>query len=186
VRFEVLGPVTVLTSDGVPVRVPDRKVRALLADLLVHEGRAVGVDRLIDDLWGEELPANPSSTLQTRVSQLRRALEDAEPGGRDLVVTQPPGYLLRVGPDQTDSGRFRALVTRARETADARLRADLLTEALGLWRGPAFADVVDEPFALAATTRLEEERLTALEAQAERLLGSWVITPSCWWGGCSI
>jgi predicted ATPase/DNA-binding SARP family transcriptional activator/pimeloyl-ACP methyl ester carboxylesterase len=167
VRFEVLGPVTVLTCDGGPVRVPDRKVRALLADLLIHEGRAVGVERLIDDLWGDDLPANPASTLQTRVSQLRRALEDAEPGGRDLVVTQPPGYLLRVGPGQTDVGRFRELVTRARDTADAGGRAGLLAEALAIWRGPAFADVADEPYALAAVARLEEERLAALESWVE-------------------
>ncbi|GAA2735250.1 AfsR/SARP family transcriptional regulator [Actinocorallia aurantiaca] len=150
------------------MRVPDRKVRALLAHLLIHEGRAVSTDRLIDDLWGEELPANPANTLQTRVSQLRRVLADAEPGGRDLVVTQPPGYLLRGGAD--DVRRFRELAARARETTDARARVSLLDEALDLWRGPAYADVLDEPFARAAISRLDEERLTALEARAEAQL----------------
>ncbi|WP_207400981.1 AfsR/SARP family transcriptional regulator, partial [Actinomadura roseirufa] len=84
-RFGVLGPVEVRTEDGTPVKVADRKVRALLANLLAHAGRVVPADRLVDDLWGAALPANPAATLQARVSQLRRALADAEPGGRALV-----------------------------------------------------------------------------------------------------
>ena len=96
-RFGVLGPLAVWTADGrVPVRVPELKVRALLADLLVHEGRPVSADRLIDDLWGARPPGNPRDTLQAKVSQLRRALEDAEPGGRDAGRPRSrPGYLLR-------------------------------------------------------------------------------------------
>ncbi|MFL6074847.1 MAG: AfsR/SARP family transcriptional regulator [Mycobacteriales bacterium] len=169
-RFGVLGPVAVWTSGGDPVRVRERKVRALLADLLVHAGRPVPASRLIDDIWGEELPGNPTNTLQIRVSQLRRALEAAEPGGRALVVSQPPGYLLRAEPDAVDADRFRALATRARATADPRARAALLADALALWRGPAYADVADLPFATAAILRLDEERLVALEEHAEARL----------------
>jgi DNA-binding SARP family transcriptional activator len=73
-------------------------VRALLADLLVHDGHPVPVDRLVDDLWAEAGPANPAAAVQVRVSQLRRALDEAEPGGRELVVSRSPGYLLRVSP----------------------------------------------------------------------------------------
>ncbi|MGH3682985.1 MAG: AfsR/SARP family transcriptional regulator, partial [Natronosporangium sp.] len=102
-RFGVLGPLAVWTAAGTPVVVPERKVRALLADLLVHAGQPVSTSRLIDDLWGEQLPANPTNTLQTRVSQLRRALAGAEPEARELVVSQPPGYLLRVEPGQVDA-----------------------------------------------------------------------------------
>jgi hypothetical protein len=65
-----------------------------------------------------------------------------------------------------DVDRFRARAARARETADPRARAELLSGALALWRGPAFADFADEPFA-AAATRLREERLAALEDHAE-------------------
>ncbi|WP_279581306.1 AfsR/SARP family transcriptional regulator [Fodinicola feengrottensis] len=72
-RFGVLGPLAVWTVDGLPVRVPEVKVRALLADLLVHAGHPVSADRLADDLWGDRLPANPANSLQTKVSQLRRA-----------------------------------------------------------------------------------------------------------------
>lgn len=166
-RFGVLGPVAVWTADGRAVGVPEVKVRALLANLLVHEGRPVSVDRLVDDLWGDRPPGNPANTVQTKVSQLRKALEAAEPGGRELVVRQPPGYLLR---GETDAERFRELTTSAAATRDPRARAALLTDALALWRGPALADFADFAFAAHAIGRLEEERLAAVERQAEARL----------------
>ncbi|MEU5875990.1 BTAD domain-containing putative transcriptional regulator [Spirillospora sp. NPDC047279] len=166
-RFGVLGPLAVWTDDGRPVRIPELKVRALLADLLVHQGRPVPVDRLVADLWGERLPRNPINTLQTRVSQLRRALEEAEPGGRELVVSQSPGYLLRVDPQAVDTGRFHDLAARARTTDDLADTAAALAAALALWRGPAYADFGDEEFVRPAIGRLEEERLAVLEEHAE-------------------
>jgi DNA-binding SARP family transcriptional activator len=90
-RFGVLGPLAVWRADGTAVRIPDLKVRALLAGLLVHQGQPVSVERLAEALWRGRPPGNPVNTLQTKVSQLRRALEAAEPGGRDLVAYQPPG-----------------------------------------------------------------------------------------------
>jgi predicted ATPase/DNA-binding SARP family transcriptional activator len=169
-RFGVLGPVVVWTDDGHAVRIPDRKVRALLADLLLHAGRPVAVATLIDDLWGDELPANPTATLQTRVSQLRRALDEAEPGARDLVHTTPPGYLIAMAAEAVDAGRFRALAGRARQTGSPRMRAATLADALTLWRGPAYADVAADAFARAAIDRLDEERLAVQEAYAEARL----------------
>lgn len=168
-RFGVLGPLAVWTADGDPVPIPGAKVRALLAHLLVAPGRAVSVGRLVDGLWGSALPDDPGNTLQGKVSQLRRALERAEPGGRDLVVSGAgaSGYLLRSGPDAVDAERFTALLDRARAEAVPVTKAELLSEALGLWRGEAFADFAGEPFALAESGRLEEARLTALEEQAE-------------------
>ncbi|HEU4947319.1 MAG TPA: BTAD domain-containing putative transcriptional regulator [Kribbella sp.] len=163
-RFGVLGPLAGWTDDGVPVRIPELKVRVLLAHLLVREGRAVATSRLIADLWPESLPRDPRNALQLRVSQLRRALEAAEPGARDLIVRQPPGYLLHA---DVDADRFRRLLTLAHRADDLRTRSVLLADALALWRGPAYADFADEPFARAAVDRLEEERLTALEDQAE-------------------
>ena len=168
--FGVLGPVAVWTADGEPVAVPGLKVRALLAVLLVHEGRPVPAARLIDALWGEHLPGDPAGTLSGKVTQLRRALERAEPGGRRLVASPPPGYRLRIDADAVDAHRFRTLTARARETGDPRARAGLLSDALALWRGPAFADFADEPFALTAAARLTEERLAALEDHAEARL----------------
>jgi predicted ATPase/DNA-binding SARP family transcriptional activator len=167
VRFGVLGPLAVWTDRDEPVRVPGRKVRALLADLLVHGGGAVSVDRLVEDLWGAAAPADPTAALHVRVSQLRRALEAAEPGGRELVVSQPPGYALRA---ESDADRFAALVEQAGEADDPRTRARLLADALALWRGPALADFADAEFAGPAVTRWEERRLVAVEVLAEARL----------------
>ncbi|WP_158883398.1 BTAD domain-containing putative transcriptional regulator [Amycolatopsis anabasis] len=169
-RFGVLGPLAVWTTKGDQVVVPELKVRALLADLLAHAGNPVSTDRLVEDLWGEELPVNPAAVLQLKVSRLRRVLEDAEPGGRDLVVSRPPGYLLRAEAGSVDMARFQDLVERARGTADTRARVELLSSAFSLWRGEAFADFGDYPFTRALAARLEDERLDALEEQVEARL----------------
>jgi len=167
-RFGVLGPIAAWDGDGRPVRVPELKVRALLADLLVHEGRLVSSDRLIDDLWGERPPGHPANALQAKVSQLRRAI------GRDRVAHQAPGYRLHLGEnlDEVDADRFRSLAAEARQLVDPKARAALLGEALALWRGSAYADFADEEFARTAAQRLEEERLAVVEEQAEARLVS--------------
>ncbi|HEX2317092.1 MAG TPA: BTAD domain-containing putative transcriptional regulator [Thermomonospora sp.] len=165
-RFGVLGPLTVHAADGQPIRIPERKVRALLADLLVHEGGSVSADRLIEDLWETARPRDPARALQIKVSRLRSALPD----GRAVVVYGPAGYRLSLDADAVDAGRFQSLVDQARAASDPASRAALLRDALGLWRGPAFADFRDEPFAAAAIARLEERRLTALEDLAETRL----------------
>jgi predicted ATPase/DNA-binding SARP family transcriptional activator len=160
VRFGVLGPLAVWTDDGQEIRVPEAKVRLLLADLLLHDGQPVSADRLVDDLWRDRLPSNPLNTLQTKISQLRKVLEGAEPGGGRLVVYQHGGYLMPVVLDAT---RFRALTARARDTDNIRVRSRLLADALALWRGPVLGEVADEPFAAPVITRLEDERLAAQE-----------------------
>ncbi len=151
-RFGVLGPVTAWTDAGTPVLIQGLKVRALLADLLVHEGRPVPADRLIDDLWRSELPRNPAATLSAKVSQLRRAFEDAEPGSRALVKSGPAGYSLTVSAATYDALRFDELVA-----------SGSVDEALNLWRGPAYADFADEAFVETAVARLTDQRLSACE-----------------------
>ncbi|WP_336206843.1 BTAD domain-containing putative transcriptional regulator [Nonomuraea sp. LPB2021202275-12-8] len=165
-RFGVLGPLAVWAEDGEPVVVREAKVRALLAELLVDPGLVVSSDRLVDDIWRDEPPAKPAGALQTLVSRLRRALAQ----GTELVVHRPPGYLLQVADDAVDAGRFAALTAQARKAVGPRERASLLTSALALWRGPAFADFADEPFTRVAIARLEEQRLLAIEDQAEARL----------------
>ncbi|WP_433438524.1 BTAD domain-containing putative transcriptional regulator [Nonomuraea sp. CA-141351] len=169
-RFGVLGPLAVWTDSGESVTIPGLKVRALLVDLLVHEGHPVSVDRLVDDLWGEEPPGNPAGALQVRVSQLRKAFEDAEPGGKNLVVSRAPGYLLRHEDGAVDAARFAGLLARAEAADSPRTRAGLLADALALWRGPAYADFADEEYTRSAVLRLEEQRLSALEQHAEARL----------------
>ncbi|MFI0355858.1 BTAD domain-containing putative transcriptional regulator [Actinomadura sp. 9N407] len=165
-RFGVLGPVMVWDAAGEPVTIPEVKVRALLAALLVHEGRLVSADRLIDDLWGDDPPGRSANALQSKVSMLRRVL------GRDRVVHQAPGYRLRLdGPgDEVDADAFGSLVASARAEGDPRARSALLGRALELWRGNAYADFADEPFVRAAVDRLTDQRLAVLEERAEARL----------------
>ena len=162
-RFGLLGPLAVWNDRGAAVTIPGAKVRALLADLLVHAGEPISADRLVEDLWNGDAPPKASGALHSKVSQLRRALEQAEPRGRDLVASTPAGYELRVDADAIDAERFAAIVAEARARAAPAARAAGLTEALALWRGPALADHADEPFALPLARRLEEQRVTAQE-----------------------
>ncbi|MGX2993341.1 ATP-binding protein [Streptomyces sp. JNUCC 64] len=183
-RFGVLGPLAVWTSDGREVRVPELRVRALLVRLLVQRDGPVSADRLVEDLWGPRPPRRPAAALQHKVWRLRGALDEAEPGGRALLVSAPAGYRLDLSapgpvgmaePDGTpvaglDADVFEALVDRARATGDPAARVALLTEALALWRGPAYGDFADEAFVRDAVARLTERRLTAVEEQAEARL----------------
>ncbi len=165
-RFGVLGSLTVWTDAGTVVPISGAKVRALLAVLLVHAGAPVTADRLLDDIWGEELPGNAAGTLSAKASQLRRALRDAEPGAQELVVSPPPGY--RLASARVDALEFAALLADgATASVDVSERIKTLTAALALWRGPALSDFRDHAFAQPVITRLEEQRLLAVEELAE-------------------
>jgi DNA-binding SARP family transcriptional activator len=169
VRFSVLGTVA-LECGGEAVELGTPKQRALLARLLLDVGRPVSVDRLIEDLWGGAPPARATASLQAYVSNLRRILEPDRPPrtAAAVLVTQPPGYALHVPPESVDAVRFAALLATARQQLDAGDPAGAEAasgEALGLWRGPALADVADEPFAAAEAARLEELRIVAEETR---------------------
>jgi DNA-binding SARP family transcriptional activator len=154
-EFRVLGPLEVV-HDGRVVPLDRRRLRALLAFLLLHANEVVSADRLIDEVWGPEPPKTAGASLQNYVSRLRKAI------GPELLVSQPPGYVLRVDPERFDLARFERLVAEARG-AEARERAEKLRAALALWRGPALEDLAFEPFARDEVGRLEEARLAALE-----------------------
>jgi DNA-binding SARP family transcriptional activator len=156
-EFRILGPLEVLDADR-PLPVVGPKQRSLLALLLLHVNQVVSSDRLIEELWPDEPPGSGAAALQASVSRLRKALG---PGG-GLLVTAPPGYVLRLEPEALDLSRFERLVQKAGR-ADARRAAETLREALTLWRGPPLPDFAYEPFAQAAIARLEELRLLALE-----------------------
>ncbi|MEV0643943.1 BTAD domain-containing putative transcriptional regulator [Phytomonospora sp. NPDC050363] len=173
VSFAVLGPVTAGNAEG-PIDLKGPRHRAVLARLLIARGRTVPVARLVNDLW-DEPPEGAVGALQTFVSALRRALEPARrPRGQArLLVTVGGGYALRAEPDAVDAWRFERVVVeagsmlagdRAAEVAEA------LDEALGWWRGPAYGEVADRPWALAEARRLDELRLLAVERRAEAAL----------------
>jgi DNA-binding SARP family transcriptional activator len=167
IAVRILGPLEIASGDRtLPVR--GSKQRALLALLVLRAGEVVGSDRLIDELWGSDPPESGAAALQVRVSQLRKTLELDGPGG--LIVTRPPGYVLRIDRESIDACRFERLLAEGRalladgepEHAGSRLR-----QGLALWRGPALADLAYERFAQAEIARLEELRLAALEARIE-------------------
>ena len=165
--FRILGTLEVRDGDE-RLALGGRRQRAVLALLLLHRGEIVSSERLIDLLWGGAPPGTAATALQGYVSQLRKVLEPDRPAGAAprILVTHEPGYVLRVAPEQLDLERFNALVSGAR-TALAAGRADeasaALERALGLWRGPALADLENEPFAQGEAGRLEELRVAALE-----------------------
>ncbi len=170
IEFRLLGPLEVWRA-GQQLDVRGAKPRALLAMLLLHAGEAVSTDRLIDALWGARPPATAANALQAHVVTLRRALEPdrGNRGADGVLVTRAPGYLLRAAADELDITHFERLVAEGHSAlhGDPAGASRLLGEALGLWRGPALADFVFEPFAQAEAARLEELRLGALEDRLE-------------------
>jgi DNA-binding SARP family transcriptional activator len=159
IEFRILGPLEV-ARDGRPLPLTGHRQRALLAALLLRANQVVATDRLVDELWRGEPPKTATTALHNVVSQLRRLLGD------DVLLTRPPGYLLCAAPEQIDAGRFEAALrdARGREPTE---RAPVLRDALAMWRGPALADVVDEPYAELEARRLEELRLVAIEERVE-------------------
>ena len=158
--YGLLGPVEVRV-DGRALPLPGARQRLLLAVLLVNANRMVPAVRLIDELWGADLPADPRAALRTQVARLRRALG---PAGEDLATLEG-GYRLTVPRSGLDFCRFEdALAEAARANGESALR--LLDEAVALCRGPALGEFADRPFALATAARLEELRVAAAERQA--------------------
>jgi len=145
VMFGVLGPMVVRRSDGAEVPVGGPRLRALLAVLLVDAGRVVGVDRLVEAVYGQAPPVGVANAVQSQVSRLRSLL------GVE-VERSAAGYRLVVDREQVDALLFEDLVARG-----------LPGEALALWRGPALRDVGDAPFAAGVAARWEELRLRAVE-----------------------
>jgi DNA-binding SARP family transcriptional activator len=183
VEFLILGPVEVLDG-GRAVSLPAGKPVVLLRALLLNRNRVVSADALIDELWGEEPPETAAKALQGHVSQLRKSL------GADRLITQPPGYSLRVEVGELDLDRFEQHVREGRErlaAGDAKAASRELESALGLWRGPApvleerqlaaLEDRIEADLALSRHSQLvaELETLVAQHPLRERLRGQLML-----------
>jgi DNA-binding SARP family transcriptional activator/Flp pilus assembly protein TadD len=170
-EFRILGPVEVWHA-GRPLDLGPAKQRALMAKLLQHPNRVVSASQLIDAVWGQAAPETAAAILHTYIYRLRQALRPAvdRRSGEQLLLTQPPGYMLRVKEGQLDLDRFESMVTAA--TA-ATLRGDhptaarLLRSALSLWRGDPLANVASDELRRREAMGLEERRLAALEARID-------------------
>jgi predicted ATPase/DNA-binding SARP family transcriptional activator len=159
-RFRILGPFEVVGREGRELALGGRKQRAVLAILVLHANQPVSIDRLSEELWAGRPPPSARKVLHTYVSKLRVALGD------QVLVTRAAGYELHVERDQLDVDRFQDLVAGSRSLPppDA---AQVLRDALALWRGPALADFMYEAFAQREIARLEELRVVALEERIE-------------------
>ena len=145
------------------------KQRLLLATLIVHAPRVVSADRLVDVLWGEQLPDDPAGALRTQISRLRALLTEAGAEGL-LVRGDVPGYRLTPAPDQLDVTVFEQLVSRARSVPAPERALALAEEALALWRDEAYVEFRDLPHFLGEAARLSQLRNSVQERRVECLL----------------
>jgi predicted ATPase len=160
-EIRLLGPFEVLAG-GTPADVGGSKRQALLAMLALRRGRMVGVDMLIDGLWGAELPSAPRNALHHHVARLRAAL------GEDAIVGSADGYAVH--DVLVDAVQFEELLAETRgalRDGDAGAAADAVASALALWRGSALQGLTETPWFSAEARRLETLRVDALEEQFE-------------------
>jgi DNA-binding SARP family transcriptional activator len=165
-RFRILGPLEVLSPDGWTA-ISAAKWRSLLACLLVRPGQLVPTESLIFELWGDVPPNTANNLVSIYVHRLKKVIGDTQ--GKVLLY-RAPGYLLRVTDKDLDSQVFELLVTDGRgalEASDPERAAALLREALGLWRGPLFADVPRTQLLDTQADQAEESRLAAAELRIE-------------------
>ncbi len=163
----VLGPTGVEVA-GAPVNLGGPRQRAVLLRLVLAEGHLVPADRLVADVWGAAAPASAMSTLQAYVSRLRSALDDPS-----RLRREGPGYVLALHRDEVDARRFEWLLDEAaRSTGRPEDVVAALDEALGLWRGAAYADADELDWAATAAVRLGERRLEAVERRFDAMLGA--------------
>ncbi|BEL02951.1 BTAD domain-containing putative transcriptional regulator [Actinoplanes sichuanensis] len=153
--FRLLGPVQIVSDRGVVTGVAPRH-RAVLAYLLLHAGRVISMDRLIDAMWGYDQPETARSQIHAAVTALRRALRTA--GAEGVLETRPGGYTVVPESGRLDVREFDDLVSAGR-----------FREALDLWHGEALADV-HGGYVASARALLDDRRLTAVERLMESQL----------------
>jgi DNA-binding SARP family transcriptional activator/transcriptional regulator with XRE-family HTH domain len=161
--FSVLGPVRAWHGrELLPTGSPQQ--RALLAALLLREGRTATAAELIDALWGEESPSQALAAVRTYAARLRKIL------GPDVLVSESGGYAIRSpGKGALDLAVARELVSgaeKARGAGDLSSARTALARALELWDGEVLAGVPG-PYADNQRTRLEEWRLQLVESRLD-------------------
>ncbi len=162
VEFRILGSLEIAVG---PERLELGGVReqVVLAMLLLNANTVVTVDRLLEALYGEDLPPTSRSQAQITISSLRRLF--ASHGHTAVVSTRAAGYVIEAGTGGLDSERFEDLAAAARAARDAGHLDRAVAgyrDALRLWRGPAL-DGLDSLLIRAAASRLDEQRIGANE-----------------------
>lgn len=164
-ELRVLGPLEAALG-GTPLPLGGGKQRAVLAALLLRAGEVVPVDRLVDEVWGDDPPPSAAHSLEAYVSRIRQLLNGHGP----RLLRRGAGYVLELGDATLDAREFEQLAEEA-WTAGAEGRfedsARIAARALALWRGPALADVALASAGRADADRLEELRLRVHEHRFE-------------------
>ncbi|HEU4425154.1 MAG TPA: AfsR/SARP family transcriptional regulator [Pilimelia sp.] len=169
--FRVLGPLDVQVN-GSSLRLDSARQRTVLAALLASANDLVPLECLIDWCWPRRPPRSAIATIQAHICRLRRALEPDRPAWAPpgVLLRRAPGYLIRIGADELDMLRFERLIAAGRgalERDDPRRAADLLGQALALWRGAPLPDLVHAEAAQPMIARLEALRLSALTTRID-------------------
>ncbi|WP_243858515.1 BTAD domain-containing putative transcriptional regulator [Mycobacterium sp. DL440] len=170
-HFRLLGPLQVVRGD-VTVEIGAPKQRAVLAMLLLGQGRVVSVDRLISGVWGEDPPSSATASLQVYISHLRRILREGSPVASP-IVRQPPGYYLDVPADSVDVAVFSDGCARAAAAVEESHWSDALSaadDALLLWRGDLLEDLGDQDWITKDAARVREMRSACLDHRITALL----------------
>ncbi|WP_197523054.1 AfsR/SARP family transcriptional regulator [Actinokineospora pegani] len=165
-RVRVLGLLEA-TRAGRSVLPTAAKPRQVFALLALRVGEVVPVAALVEELWGERRPPSARTTLQTYIKQLRKLIG---PGAAGVLATRYGGYLLDLPAEAVDVHDYERLARsgrRAAEAGDAESAARLLRSALEAWRGPALVDVPTGESLAIELTRLEESRLSVVEARID-------------------
>jgi DNA-binding SARP family transcriptional activator len=169
-RIRVLGPIEA-ERDGRAVPLAKPRLRELLGILVAAHGRAVSTSSLVDDLWEDDPPVGAVGAIRTFVGELRRALEpDRSPGQPPSeLVTVLDGYAFRVAEHAVDAWSV-AWAPNAASAQRPERADDLLTEALGQWRGSAYEEFADRPWSSPPRARLAALRTRIVEQLAEARL----------------
>jgi DNA-binding SARP family transcriptional activator len=166
-RFRIMGPLEVLAPDGWTA-ISAGKWRSLLACLLVRPGQLVSTETLMFELWGDNPPNTANNMVSIYVHRLRKeVIGDLE--GK-VLVHRAPGYLLRVSAGDVDFQVFESFAASGRaalSSGDPARAAELLDEALRLWRGPLLADVLPSPLLETHADRAAELKLDTTELRVE-------------------
>lgn len=149
-RFGILGPLEISAGfRSLPLGTP--KQRAVLATLIIHRNRPVGIDSLIDAAWEQDRPEGSRATVYTYVSNLRRLVSTTGADSHSILASAPPGYRLAVADNQYDVARF----------------ISQRSAALAEWRGPVLDDLREFSFVTRLANSLVEDKIIAHTALAE-------------------
>jgi DNA-binding SARP family transcriptional activator len=174
VEWRALGPVEVMVG-GRLVDLGPAKQRALFGLLLSRVDQPVALDAVSEELWEGAPPPAATASLRAYVSNLRRVLEPSRAPRAPAAVlrTRAAGYLLDSHGVEFDVHRFTGHATAGREAlsrGDPQRALSEFDAALGLWRGPAYADMRDAAWVAPEVARLEEQRLSVVEGRCAALL----------------